>query len=161
MIAVCISLLFHVLPSSTGDGEVFGDRHSCQPCRTTCGSGMHAQDKQKLFRLLKNLNGENKERKPAPPAKQAAGNAPGRLDLAPDALLDLEEHDGDLLAHVRLQQRRFPCTVLLLSLPPCMHMPHTRPSYSALIPHAAATHHHYHHWPLAIDHHWPTHALPP
>ncbi|KAL6763284.1 P-loop containing nucleoside triphosphate hydrolase protein [Haematococcus lacustris] len=52
------------------------------------------EDKQKLFRLLKNLNGEAKDRRQAAQAKPNAG-----LDLGDGGLLDLDAHDGDLLAH--------------------------------------------------------------
>ncbi|KAJ9508955.1 hypothetical protein QJQ45_028285 [Haematococcus lacustris] len=52
------------------------------------------EDKQKLFRLLKNLNGEAKDRRQVAQAKPNAG-----LDLGDGGLLDLDAHDGDLLAH--------------------------------------------------------------
>jgi hypothetical protein len=72
--------------------------------------GQHAscliclQDKQKLFRLLKTLNGEARERKQS--AHRNSGgpghaNGAGKLDIQADGgLLDLDAHDGDLLAHV-------------------------------------------------------------
>jgi len=54
------------------------------------------EDKQKLFRLLKNLHAEQQlaQRKPSAGGKAA----PAGLDLDP-GLLDLDAHDGDLLAH--------------------------------------------------------------
>lgn len=52
------------------------------------------EDKQKLFRLLKNLHSEQQHKRPSAGGKAVSPN----LDLD-QGLLDLDAHDGDLLAH--------------------------------------------------------------
>lgn len=55
------------------------------------------EDKQRLFRLLKALNADIRDRPVRPPGQQRA-QAAAPLAVGAD-LLDLDAHDGDLLAH--------------------------------------------------------------
>lgn len=65
-----------------------------------------------IRRLIKNISGEARDKPrqqqqqaaqpPAAPPAAAKNNGYGQLDLQADnGLLDLDAHDGDLLAHVR------------------------------------------------------------
>eukprot|EP00798_Chlamydomonas_sp_ICE-L_P010331 gene10331-8267_t len=54
------------------------------------------EDKQKLFRLLKTLNAELKDRPVRPPGQ---AQAPPNVRASGPDLLDLDAHDGDLLSH--------------------------------------------------------------
>lgn len=73
-----------------------------------------------MFRLLKTLNGEARERKQSAHRSNGAppqANGAGKLDIQADGgLLDLDAHDGDLLAHVSEPQGSVPEPKLHLGL---------------------------------------------
>lgn len=87
-------LLGWMAPNVTALHALSAELQGCMACvANAC-----PQDKQKLFRLLKNLHVDTKDRKASAPRAPPPAAAPG-LDLDP-GLLDLDAHDGDLLAHV-------------------------------------------------------------